>query len=180
MAADERSDAMLPNNSNSTVPANYSQVYVFPPDQADPNKGIYSNFTMGFGGNALRYDPPESMWASTHFAPDYRWDEMHLVSMRGLNYTNGDDGSSLLPNAPYADLSQVVVHTWRGGGWFSWMFGVGTQSSGAPGDRFMFFNRGGHQGGEGTNEGDRWFIEGALEEYVHHRRASLPTAKPIL
>ena len=102
--------------------------------------------------------------ASRSFKPDYRWDEMHLVSMRGLNYTHGDDGSSLLPHAPYADLAQVVVHTWRGGGWFSWMFGVGEQSSGAPGDRFMFFDRGGHQGGEGTNEGDVWFVEGAVEE----------------
>jgi hypothetical protein len=164
LPADANASALLPNNSNSTTPANESLVHVFPPEQADPNKGIYSNFTMGYGGNAARYDPPQSMWASTHFAPGYRWDEMHLVSMRGLNYTNGDDGSSLLPNAPYADLAQVVVHTWRGGGWFSWMFGVGRQSSGAPGDRFMFFDRGGHQGGEGTNEGDVWFVEGAREE----------------
>jgi len=55
LPADANASALLPHNSNSTTPANESLVYVFPPDQADPNKGIYSNWTMGFGGNAARY-----------------------------------------------------------------------------------------------------------------------------
>jgi hypothetical protein len=131
---------------------------------------MYVNYTMGYGGNARRYTMPNdgramgnsSFWASSDFQPTDRWLEMRTRSPRGINYTSGDDGSSVLPHAPYADLSQLVAHVFRG--WFTWMFTVSNQTSGAAGDRFLFLGGGGHQGGEGSDFGNDWHVEGVVEE----------------
>lgn len=82
-----------------------------PAAQRDGGAGIYSNYTMGVGGNAKRYDPPQSFWASAAFQPEGRWAEMHLRSPSGLVF------DSLLPHAPYANASNAVVHTWRLAHW---------------------------------------------------------------
>jgi len=126
-----------------------------PPGQEDGGGGMYINYTMGFGGNAARYDPPQSFWASPHFQPTGRWNEMHLRSPSGLDY-----GSSL-PRAPYGNLSQGVVHSWREHHWFSWMFGGLMQQSNSTA---FTFTSGGHQGGEGCDEAAEWWVEGLVEE----------------
>lgn len=82
---------------------------------ADEGRGVYVNFTVGIGGNADRYDPPRSYWASRDFGPRSpeqptatcnRWDEMHLRSPSGL-----DTGTDL-PHLPYASSSQLMVRSW--------------------------------------------------------------------
>jgi len=78
-----------------------------PAGAEDAGAGMYINYTTGLGGNAARYAPPQSFWASAAFGPAGRWNEMHLRSPGGLDY-----GASL-PRAPYADLSHAVVHSWR-------------------------------------------------------------------
>jgi len=84
----------------------------------DGGRGVYVNYTVGIGGNADRYDPPRAYWASADFGPRSpeqptatcnRWNEMHLRSPSGI-----DVGSSLV-NAPYANVDQLVVRTWREG-----------------------------------------------------------------
>ena len=131
----------------------------------DHGRGVYTNYTVGIGGNAARYDPPRAYWASADFGPRSpeqptatcnRWDEMHLRSPSGL-----DVGASL-PNMPasgYAALDQLVVRTWREAHWYSWMFSVGSQNGSQ-----MVFNGGGHQGGEGCDVAAEYFVEGVLEE----------------
>ena len=52
----------------------------------------------------------------------------------------------LLPNGPYADPVGAVVHAWRPGHWYSWMFEV----NGTTPDGNFTFGRGGNQGGEGA------------------------------
>ena len=103
---------------------------------------------------ARRYIPPQSFWASPNFSPQYRWKEMHLRSPSGLEF-----GSSL-PRAPYKDLSQAVLHSFRQHHWFSWMFG-GLQQNG---NTSFSFSTGGHQGGESCDEAAEWWVEGLLEE----------------
>lgn len=142
--------------------ADYTYTYVFPPEQTDPARGIYINYTTGYGGLAARYTPPRSFWASSDFGPqswqptsvDDRWMEMHLRSPSGLNY-----GASL-PRAPYADLSQAVIRTWRAAHWYSWMFGGLAQLNSTS----FTFSTGGHQGGEGHDEAAEWYVEGVREE----------------
>jgi hypothetical protein len=125
-----------------------------PAGAEDGGAGMYINYTVGLGGLAKRYSPPQSFWASAAFSPHYRWNEMHLRSPSGLDY-----GGSL-PRAPYARLDHAVVHTWREHHWFSWMFGVGAQN----GSTAWAFNAGGHQGGEGCDVAAEWWVEGVKEE----------------
>ena len=120
---------------------------------ADPAAGMYIKYTTGVGGNADRYDPPRSFWASADFGPKARWHEMHLRSPQGL-----DTGTDL-PHAPYADTSQLTVHTWRLSHWYSWMFSNITQTN-----SLLEFGSGGHQGGEGCDEGQDWWVDGVFEE----------------
>jgi len=141
---------------------NYTYTYYLD-DMKDPAAGIYINYTVGIGGNADRYSPPESFWASSDFGPqswmatsvDDRWVEMHLRSPSGLNY------SGTLPKSPYKDLSNSIIHSWRLYHWYSWFFGVDSVNSNST--TFMF-NRGGTQGGEGCDVAAEWFIDGVLEE----------------
>lgn len=134
---------------------------------ADAGRGIYVNYTVGLGGNAARYDPPRALWASRDFGPQAgqptatcdRWAEMHTRSPRAL-----DTGAALAGRLPYADTSQLIVRSWRLAHWYSWMFRVnGTNGSvlsfGEPGPE-----GGGHQGGEGCDEGQEWWVEGVAEE----------------
>jgi hypothetical protein len=135
----------------------------------DPGKGIYINYTIGYGGAADRYSPPRAFWASRDFGPRApaqptatcdRWAEMHLRSPSGLN-----TGTALAGHLPYTHgTSQLVVRSWRQYHWYSWMFAVaGVNGSvltfGEPGP-----GGGGHQGGEGCEQGDEWWVEGVLEE----------------
>ena len=134
---------------------------------ADAGRGIYVNYTVGIGGNAARYDPPRSFWASRDFGPraaqptavDDRWQEMHTRSPRAL-----DTGAALAGRLPYADTSQLTVRSWRLAHWYSWMFSVNSTNGsvltfGEPGPE-----GGGHQGGEGCDEGQEWWVEGVAEE----------------
>ena len=134
---------------------------------ADEGRGVYVNYTIGYGGNADRYDPPRAYWASRDFGPRSpeqptatcnRWDEMHLRSPSGL------DTGTALTRLPYATTSQLIVRTWREAHWYSWMFSVANISGtvlnfGPPGPI-----GGGHQGGEGCENGQEWWVEGVLEE----------------
>ena len=130
---------------------------------ADPGRGVYINYTIGIGGNADRYTPPRAYWASADFGPRSpeqptatcnRWDEMHLRSPSGI-----DTGDSLV-NGPYANTEQMVVRTWRTAHWYSWMWSA--QALPAP-NQFVF-TAGGHQGGEGSDSGAEYWVQGLLEE----------------
>ena len=128
---------------------------------ADMGAGVYINYTVGIGGNAARYANSRSFWASRDFGPQSyqptatcdRWEEMHLRSPSGL------DTSTSLVNSPYANISQLIVRTWRESHWYSWMFPVGEQI----GSKFIF-NGGGFQGGEGCDNAAEYFVQGVLEE----------------
>lgn len=71
---------------------------------------------------------------------------MHLRSPSGLDF-NGS-----LPHAPYARGEGAVVHTWRPGHWYMWMFELGPQL----GPESYNFSAGGTQGGEGSDSGAEW------------------------
>ncbi len=89
---------------------------------ADEGRGVYVNYTIGYGGNAARYDPPRAYWASADFGPRSpeqptatcnRWGEMHLRSPSGL------DTQGSLIHAPYASTDQLIVRSWRLAHWYS-------------------------------------------------------------
>jgi hypothetical protein len=151
---------VMPSSWLPSVPGDVSNetltVDLAPLGLADAGRGVYVNYTIGYGGNADRYDPPRAYWASRDFGPRSpeqptatcnRWNEMHLRSPSGL------DTAGALSRLPYAATSQLTVRTWREAHWYSWMFGVASQNGsvltfGTPGPQ-----GGGHQGGEGCEAG---------------------------
>lgn len=66
-----------------------------------------------------------------------------------------------LPNSPYHDPSNAVIHAWRPSHWFTVQYLLANYSDGRPG---LNFTRGGFQGAEGFNANAEWYIEGVAEE----------------
>jgi hypothetical protein len=64
-----------------------------------------------------------------------------------------------LPHLPYKQPVGAVVHTWRPGHWYTWMFEV----NGSTPDGNLTFGKGGNQGGEGSDTGKEWWIENVRE-----------------
>ena len=68
-----------------------------------------------------------------------------------------------LPHTPYtSDVSRALVHSWRAGRWFSWVFGVDSMSYDGPSGMTTFnfsLTRGGNQGSRGGDAGQEFFIE---------------------
>jgi hypothetical protein len=64
-----------------------------------------------------------------------------------------------LPNAPYADTTDMVINVWRPARWANWMFGVEKYEAGT-----FTFGEGGNQGARGENTGGDFFIENVIEE----------------
>jgi len=73
-----------------------------------------------------------------------------------------------LPHTPYtSDVSRALVHSWRAGRWFSWVFGVDSMSYDEPSGMTTFnfsLTRGGNQGSRGGDAGQEFFIENVKEE----------------
>jgi hypothetical protein len=103
------------------------------------------------------------------FYLERQFPEMHTRHPSGLR-------TAALPNAPYKNPRGAVVHAWRPGHWYSWMFEVDSfnassqrslpaDSGGSVGGSGEYiFGRGGNQGGEGSESAGEWWIEGMEED----------------
>eukprot|EP00035_Acanthoeca_spectabilis_P013153 m.239199 g.239199 ORF g.239199 m.239199 type:complete len:861 (-) comp15817_c0_seq1:1074-3656(-) len=80
--------------------------------------GMYQNWTTGVGGACDVYDPPRSPWCSGQFYLERQFPEMHT------RHPSGIYGDAHLPNIPYSAPSGSIVHAWRPGHWYTWMFEV--------------------------------------------------------
>jgi hypothetical protein len=90
---------------------------------SDAWHGMYQDYTIGVGGACERYDPPESPWCSGDFYLLRQFPEMHTRSPSGIAYAEH------LPNAPYKSQEGAIVHAWRPGHWYTWMFEVGKKQT---------------------------------------------------
>ena len=127
------------------------------PAPASEWHGMYQDYIVGVGGACDVYDPPYSPWCASSAFYGERWGGMHYRRPAGIVPGDGD-----LPHAPYAaSTEKPVVHTWRPGHWYTWMFEVNGTTAGG---RNLTFGRGGNQGGEGADAGAEWWIENVAEE----------------
>ena len=55
-----------------------------------------------------------------------------------------------------------MVHAWRPGHWYTWMFGV--EHYNASTKDYTFGTLGGNQGGEGADAAGEWWVEGMRED----------------
>eukprot|EP01062_Namystynia_karyoxenos_P023974 TRINITY_DN19300_c0_g1_i1.p1 TRINITY_DN19300_c0_g1~~TRINITY_DN19300_c0_g1_i1.p1 ORF type:complete len:935 (+),score=273.61 TRINITY_DN19300_c0_g1_i1:66-2870(+) len=85
--------------------------------------GMFQNFTVGIGGACDRYDPPRSPWCSGDFYLLRQFPEMHTRSPSGVMH------GPHLPHAAYKRPQDGLVHAWRPGHWYTWMFEVGAEKA---------------------------------------------------
>ena len=115
-------------------------------------EGDWGEFFQGKGGPCSDMEPDYGYWCA-HDAP--RQITQH-ESPSGMNL----DPTNLL-NAPYADVSDAVVHSWRPNHWYTWMWTAGDYDAKTGALKFA---DGGFQGGEGETTGAEWYIENVHEE----------------
>ena len=121
-------------------------------------EGDWGQYWIGVGGTCVDREPQAGYWCAPK-APRKISTPNHPVGIRAT--------SKHLPNLPrYVNATGAVVHAWRPGHWYTNMFevgGFGPDKEGEGGLQ-LNFSRGGFQGGEGTTEGEAWYIENVLEE----------------
>ena len=83
--------------------------------------GMYQNWTVGYGGTCEQYDPPYSPWCSGDFYLERQFPEMHTRHPAGVT-------TASLPHVPYKRAEGGLVHAWRPGHWYTWMFEVASAS----------------------------------------------------
>ena len=112
----------------------------------DTNPGDqHSNYQLYFGGEWLsHFTPPASYWNGG-------------VPI-GLQYD-----SSILPNAPYQDMSQLIVAAWRGAHWESWFWDINITQTQKIGNNTLMFGNGGNQGGR-SGGGSEFYVMNVMEE----------------
>ena len=85
---------------------------------------MYQDWTTGIGGSCDVYDPPRSPWCADNFYLERQFPEMHTRHPSGVYPDNR------LPNGPYADPAGAIIHAWRPGHWYTWMFEVDSYTGG--------------------------------------------------
>eukprot|EP01052_Picozoa_sp_SAG31_P002050 SAG31_NODE_69_length_28130_cov_15.318219_3_plen_139_part_00 len=129
--------------------------------------GLYSQYTLGYGGWCKIYDPPCSYWCSAHRAgggahapvkPRGVTPPIVAIARPGANASAG-------LHLPYKTVEGAVIQSWHDDRWANWMWEVASYD--ASTHQFTF-GRGGFQEarGSGTGNGGDWLIENIFEELV--------------
>ncbi len=135
-------------------------------DDAAPDGHGVPYFTvprLGVGGDcARRFTPAASYWCANYTQGGGPGPYSAPI---GMTVSSANES---LPHTPYtSDVSRALVHSWRAGRWFSWVFGVDSVAyDGASGQSTFNFSltRGGNQGSRGGDAGQEFFIENVKEE----------------
>eukprot|EP01084_Bolivina_argentea_P180090 311129_1 len=138
----------------SILPANPDQnINPSTPVRNDTTQNWFQTYSLGIGGSCENFYPKAGYWCAntTNGGGAFTY---QIPS--GLTYN-----STLLPNTPYADGSQLIVQAWRPAYWASWMFEVGEYDANK---QTMMFSRGGFQGARGDSYGAEFYVENVMEE----------------
>lgn len=154
--------AMVKGNAASWAPPNFSrlgpvQYYTDTKhSRNDTQDGIFQNYMIGTNGLCSVYDPPVGYWCSEHTSGG------GAFAFRTPSGVTPNQGA--LPNAPYKDVSEMIINVWRPNRWENWMFQVADYD---PAAGSFVFGAGGNQGARGENRGDDFFVENVMEELDH-------------
>lgn len=150
-----------------------------------PNGQWFENYMVGRNGLCSVYDPPVSYWCSEHPSGGGAF---AFRTPSGVTPKAG-----VLPNAPYADVSEAVFFVWRPARWANWMFEISNYDK-STGN--FTFGKGGNQGARGENSGGDFFVENVMEEldypgefffdkkmgklYLYHNGTGAPPASTVV
>ena len=113
---------------------------------------IFANFSMGIGGPANNFHPPQSVWATAN-------------PSGGSAYTYGfPNGIIYGPTvgaraSQWLDTSVGHVFAYQGFGWASWMFDIANVTNSS-----IVFGRGGFQEARGAGTTGGYYVENIFEE----------------
>ena len=134
-------------------------------NRSDSAQGYFQQGKVGVGGDcARRFTPQASYWCSNSSQGGGPGPYSAPVGMVVSN-----DGASL-PHTPYTSSSagsSALVHSWRAGRWFSWVFKSDSLAFDASRNTTTFnfsLTVGGNQGSRGGDSGQEFFIENLLDE----------------
>lgn len=134
-------------------------------DAANDNHGIpyFTIPRLGVGGDcARRFTPAASYWCANYTQGGGPGPYSAPI---GMSVSNANES---LPHTPYtSDVSRALVHSWRAGRWFSWVFGVDSVAFDSSTGKSTFnfsLTRGGNQGSRGGDAGQEFFVENVQEE----------------
>ncbi|CAF4968551.1 unnamed protein product [Rotaria sp. Silwood1] len=125
------------------------KIYVSEPSR---NGTIFTNYQDGIGGGASVFNPPRNYWSVT--TPR---GVLNYVVPRGLTVENGQ-----LPHlSNWSKPSTGFVHTFHGGYWGSWVFGIASSNST---ENTIIVGRGGFQEAHGWDYGGSFYVSNIFEE----------------
>jgi len=153
--------AMISEDDASWTPPDFNKygkvVYYTDTTDAHHRNNTPSNwfqeYMIGTNGLCSVYDPPVGYWCSEHPSGG------GAFAFRTPSGVTPKSGA--LPNAPYKDVSEMIINVWRPARWANWMFGVGHYDA-AQGN--FTFGAGGNQGARGNDKGGDFFVENVFEE----------------
>jgi hypothetical protein len=133
------------------------------PLRNDSSDGYFQTFKLGVGGYcAMRFTPQAAYWCANNTQGGGPGPYEAPIGV------TASTSNTSLPHTPYAnDVTRALVHSWRAGRWFSWIFAVnGSSYDSATGKTVFTFSleQGGNQGSRGGNAGQEFFIENVLDE----------------
>jgi hypothetical protein len=134
------------------------------PLRNDTIDGFFQTFKIGVGGNcSFRFTPQASYWCSDNSQGGGPGPYSAPVGMKVSN------AATSLPHTPYSAGAgaTALIHSWRAGRWFSWVFQSSSASYDAGSGSTVFnfsLTVGGNQGSRGGDAGQEFFIENVLDE----------------
>ena len=134
-----------PNLNDTKTSKAETEIYITDPSNLVRNTtstGDFWYYQLGIGGVCNQFLPNAGYWCGDKTqgggAFTYR-------IPKGFFYN-----SSILPNAPYKNVTNAVVSVWHPSHWANWFFTLSNQLSN---NTAMVFEQGGYQGARGQNKG---------------------------
>ena len=124
----------------------------------------FQHYLLGVGKICESFYPPAGYFCSADIQGGGYGNAQCNQGALPYSITNGFTfNTSILPNSPYNNPSDAVIHVWRPGHWATWMFTINEYNQSSTEQSFIF-DKGGFQGGRGDYRGDEFYVENIFEE----------------
>ena len=141
----------VPNAEKWVPPLSYGAATTIDLDQPYRNSTYFQKFSLGVGGPASVYNPPESFWCiGGHDGNIYQVPQ-------GLQYSENEG----FANRTWKRPQTGVIHTFQCGYWGNWQFSIKDRDMTS---RQITFEYGGFQEARGCAQGANWYVENIFEE----------------
>eukprot|EP01083_Nonionella_stella_P076021 206964_1 len=114
-------------------------------------------YNLGIEGPCKYFTPPAGYWCSGQGQGGFAGYPWYIITT-GLTYN-----ATILPNAPYRNTENGIVHAWHPDHWATWMFEIDSKQY-DPIQQNIMFLKGGYQGARGAGGASEFYVENIFEE----------------